>query len=162
MENVLIQHFRSIGVKPFTNPSLILQGGHLLTFFSFLTKPTLPSAICSSFSIIQCKTPQISILKAESLNWGFRSLRGANNKLHCHLCKLILIELRTLTSSMEHTDQISTESGSFAAVSMYYNKEWKDYCEATNIKAFSALAQTHRSKEFNKQAQCALVVRTVL
>lgn len=53
---------------------------------------------------------------------------------------------------MEQADQISTESGSFAVVSMYYNKEWKDYCKATNIEAFSVLAQTHWSKEFNKQA----------
>lgn len=45
---------------------------------------------------------------------------------------------------MEQTDQISTESGSFAVVfTYYYNKEWKDYCEATNTEAFSALAQTH-------------------
>lgn len=35
---------------------------------------------------------------------------------------------------MEQTDQISTESGSFAV--MYYNKEWEDYCEATNTEAF--------------------------
>lgn len=37
---------------------------------------------------------------------------------------------------MEQTDQISTESGSFAVISMYYNKEWEDYCEATNTEAF--------------------------
>lgn len=53
---------------------------------------------------------------------------------------------------MEQTDQISTKSGSFAVVSTYYNKEWKDYCEATNRETFSALAQTHWSKELNKQA----------
>lgn len=33
LHNLWIQHFRSIEVKPFTNPSLIFQGGHLLTFF---------------------------------------------------------------------------------------------------------------------------------
>lgn len=48
---------------------------------------------------------------------------------------------------MEQTDHISTESGSFAVVSMHYNKEWKNYCKATNTEAFSALAQTHWSKE---------------
>lgn len=108
MKNLFIQHFRSIEVKPFTNPSLIFQGGHLLTFFSYLTKLSLPSAICSSVSITQNKPPQISILKAESLNMGFCSLMGTNSKLHCHLLKLVLIKLRTLTLSMEQTDQIST------------------------------------------------------
>lgn len=48
---------------------------------------------------------------------------------------------------MEQTDHISTESGSFAIVSTHYNKEWKNYCKATNIEAFSVLAWTHWSKE---------------
>lgn len=86
----------------------MFQAGHLVTFFSYLTKLTLPSAICSSLSITQNKPPHISILKAESLNLGFCSLMGTNSELHCHLLKLILIKLRTLTLSMEQTDQIST------------------------------------------------------
>lgn len=97
----------SAEVKPFTNPSLIFQGGHLLTFFSYLTKLTLLSAICSPFSLIQYKPPQISILKAQSLNLGFCSLMGTNNKLHCHLLKINFNKIKNpdLVNGTNRSDQ---------------------------------------------------------